>query len=181
MYLADGDIAWTTALANASRFDEASATAIADGLSSAGPPCRSCPAGAVGGRRVGPEYSVWQGMRTRCGNKNHVAWHRYGGRGIRVCDKWSCYEAFLADVGPRPSAAHTLDRVDNDGNYEPGNVRWALPSEQANNNSRNRIIAYAGIADTVTNIAIRFGRRPQLIHSRLAQGWTIERAINFPG
>lgn len=78
------------------------------------------------------EYGIWTGMIQRCENPNVKAFSRYGGRGITVCEAWrNSFEAFLADVGRRPSARHSIDRYpNNDGNYEPGNVRWATPPEQ---------------------------------------------------
>jgi hypothetical protein len=81
----------------------------------------------------GPEYGCWQAMRQRTGNPNNPSWEYYGGRGITMCEQWNDYEVFKADVGPRPSPKHTLDRIDPDGNYEPGNVRWATPWQQMNN------------------------------------------------
>ena len=81
-----------------------------------------------------PEYAAWQGMRARCHRKTHADYQEYGGRGIVVCERWlGSFSAFLADVGLRPSPRHSLDRRNNDGNYEPGNVRWATAKEQANN------------------------------------------------
>jgi hypothetical protein len=86
------------------------------------------------GGRGTREYNAWQAMIQRCGNANHVAFKNYGGRGIVVCNQWiSSFEAFIAHVGARPSALHSLDRIDNDRGYEPGNVRWATSSEQAKN------------------------------------------------
>lgn len=76
-------------------------------------------------------------MRQRCLNPKAIGYKRYGGRGITVCDQWrDSFEAFLADVGPRPSAAHSIDRIDNDGNYEPGNVRWATTAQQHANKTQ---------------------------------------------
>lgn len=77
-----------------------------------------------------PEYKVWAGMRERCNNPNCKSYPNYGGRGITVCDRWKSFESFLLDMGPRPSAKHTLDRKDTNGNYTPENCRWATWSDQ---------------------------------------------------
>lgn len=87
-----------------------------------------------------PEFKAWSGMKNRCLNPRYIRYAEWGGRGITVCEKWiSSYEAFLADVGRRPSPRHSLDRYpDNNGNYEPGNVRWATPEEQSRNRRPRR-------------------------------------------
>jgi len=85
-----------------------------------------------------PEYVAWQGMINRCEVQSRRSWKNYGGRGIRVAEEWRHdFMAFLSHVGPRPSSAHSLDRIDNDGNYRPGNVRWATRDVQ-NANRRPR-------------------------------------------
>jgi len=84
-----------------------------------------------------PEYRIYTGMIARCGNPNSSGYYRYGGRGIKVCDRWlEDFKNFYDDMGPRPSPKHSIDRIDNDGNYEPGNCRWATNAEQVANKSR---------------------------------------------
>lgn len=79
------------------------------------------------------EYMTWRNIRARCGNPKSVNYKYYGGRGIQVCSRWLNFENFFADMGPKPSKSHTIERLNNDGNYEPGNCCWALMSEQAKN------------------------------------------------
>lgn len=78
-------------------------------------------------------YTTWVGMRTRCTNPRAENYKRYGGRGIRVCRRWASFENFLADMGERPSASHSIDRINVQGNYEPANCRWATAAEQLKN------------------------------------------------
>lgn len=137
--------------------------------------------GARAGAEVCSEYDVWAGMRDRCRNPHHQAFAHYGGRGIRVCARWDDFAAFLADAGPRPSPRHSLDRFPNrDGNYEPGNVRWATMREQQRNRVNNRRIEFNGETLCVAEWAERLGMVASTLADRLSSGWSVERAMTAP-
>jgi hypothetical protein len=128
-----------------------------------------------------PEYQTWAKMRRRCENPIDPVYHRYGARGIKVCDRWQSFAAFLEDMGPRPTPQHTIERVNNDGNYEPGNCRWADRTEQANNRRTSRILEHNGEALTVAEWARRTGLRQHTIMARIDRnGWSVERALTTP-
>ncbi len=120
------------------------------------------------------EYRAWQQMRERCSNPRSPAFKRYGGRGITVCDRWQKFEAFFEDMGS--SNGLSIDRKDNNGNYEPGNCRWATRKEQANNHRANRRIEFAGETLTIQQLADRRGLRHDTLSWRLKH-WPIERAL----
>lgn len=82
------------------------------------------------------EYNAWMGMRVRCRDKNYHAYHRYGGRGIKVCDRWDDFKYFFEDMGEAPSSIHQLDRINNDRDYSPDNCKWSTPKENANNRKK---------------------------------------------
>jgi len=93
------------------------------------------------------EYSPWKAMRKRCSNPNDIRYPLYGGRGIKVCDRWNDFANFLSDMGPRPSHAHSIERINNNGNYEPDNCRWASPTEQERNTrGRKGIVPVNGVS-----------------------------------
>lgn len=127
------------------------------------------------------EHSIWNSMIQRCVNSRVKSWPRYGGRGIRVCDRWlNNFAAFYADTAPKPSPEHTLDRIDNDGNYQPGNCRWALDAEQRVNRSDNRLLTFRGEVATLSEWAARVGLKQTTLGRRLKKGWSVERALTEP-
>lgn len=104
---------------------------------------------------ITPEWSAWSSIKTRCYNKNSNTYHKYGGRGIKMCDEWlNSFQAFHDYVGDKPSLAHSIDRIDNNGNYEPGNVRWATGSQQILN-QRVRRNSKTGITGVTINPACK--------------------------
>jgi len=135
--------------------------------------------GHTRGRKFSPEYMSWVAMKARCLNVNSEKYPRYGGRGIKVCDRWrDSYEAFFDDMGTKPDPGHTIERLDNDGHYEPSNCCWAPLEEQANNRSNNRLIAYGGKSLSVAQWAVELGMDYGRLQSRIARGWPIERALD---
>lgn len=125
------------------------------------------------------EYAIWQGMITRCTNSNRPEYKNYGGRGIGVCDEWkSSFENFYNDMGCRPSKKHTVDRIDNDGDYAPENCRWATRTQQARNGRCNRILTFNGLTMCVAEWAEYLGINRGTLNSRLNHyGWSVERTL----
>jgi len=121
-------------------------------------------------------YGIWNSMRTRCENPKAHAYPSYGGRGIKVCERWHDFMNFLEDMG-EPSKGMSLDRIDNDGNYEPDNCRWASTSEQQRNTRRNHFLEFKGERKTVAEWANIVGLTGATIYKRLKRGWTIEDAL----
>lgn len=105
------------------------------------------------------DYELWRTMRRRCYEAGRKEYPNYGGRGIRVCDRWlNSYENFIADMGPRPSRGHSLDRIDPDGDYEPGNCRWADRLIQNNNKRRHpKHLSLQELAAQAVRLANPFG------------------------
>jgi hypothetical protein len=133
-----------------------------------------------GGRT--PEYHCWVDIKGRCLNPNMKFYKDYGGRGIKVCDKWKDdFLAFLADVGLRPSPLHTIDRhPNNDGNYEPGNVRWATRDQQVANRRSTRMVMLDGSRIPVSEACRRLGLNRKTVCGRIDRGWAPEDAITPP-
>jgi hypothetical protein len=122
-------------------------------------------------------------MTSRCANQNDQAYDRYGGRGIKVCERWQSFENFLADMGERP-AGTSLDRYpDPNGDYEPDNCRWATAKQQANNRRlavTARILDHDGLSLTMTEWCARLGIHKATLGGRLARGWSVHKALTVP-
>lgn len=117
------------------------------------------------------EYRIWGSMKTRCNNPASKTYSYYGGRGIKVCARWNDFAAFLSDMGPRPSLGHTLDRIDNCGDYEPGNCRWATKREQMDNRSKPTVkLTLDGLTMPVSCWADRLGLSAFTIWKRVKKG-----------
>ncbi len=127
------------------------------------------------------EYRAWQTMRLRCTDPEHAAYPNYGGRGIAVCDRWlRSVAAFIADMGPKPSEQHEIDRIDNNGNYEPGNCRWATRTENSRNRRSNRLIEHEGETLPLAAWAERYGIARDTLRKRLEAGWPVSEALTVP-
>lgn len=122
-----------------------------------------------------PEYQIWAQMRQRCNNPSHKKYKSYGGRGISVCDRWNqsdSYPFFIQDMGPRPSDEHSIDRINNDGIYEPSNCRWAISEEQAYNKTNNFNIK---VGDIYGKLSFTGNKRyKERNHNPNAKRWELE-------
>ncbi len=126
------------------------------------------------GLRWTPEYIVWRGMFSRCTNPNERAFHNYGGRGIVVCDRWYSFEAFWEDMGSRPSSDHSIDRIDVNGNYEPGNCRWATVKEQQRNKRNTVFVEVDGEKISLADACDRYGIRLSVAYAKISRGLSFE-------
>lgn len=128
------------------------------------------------------EYHVWTRMKSRCYDRRNPSWEHYGGRGIEVCDKWRYdFAAFLADMGRRPAIGYSIERINNDGNYEPSNCRWATAKEQANNRTTTLFVDFRGETKTLLEWADIVGIKYQSLISRIhLRGWSVDDALTKP-
>lgn len=141
------------------------------------------------GKRLGPargthkmsyssECSCWKHMIQRCTNPKNERWDRYGARGIRVCERWTKFENFLEDMGRQPFRGATIERKDNNGNYEPDNCKWATRAEQSRNKRDTVMITHDGKTMCLADWAIELGLNYNTLHNRIrVAGWPIERAL----
>lgn len=138
-------------------------------------------AGNTKNRKVGtPEYNTWAQMLSRCRNPKVKVYPHYGGRGIAVCARWLSYESFLADMGRRPSDEHSLDRIDNEGNYEPKNCRWATRIIQNNNTRRTRYVEIGGVRRKLGEWLRVYEITPGMFYQRTRRGMTEQEALTTP-
>lgn len=136
---------------------------------------------SVHGLAGSTEYRIWCRMRERCNNPNNKDFVNYGGRGIRVCDRWSDPALFILDMGARPSRAHSIERENNSGDYEPGNCYWATVAQQNNNRRNNRQITVNGRTQTLAQWAREAGVSLNCLSRRLDHyGWSLEKAVSTP-
>lgn len=132
------------------------------------------------GMKGTPEYKVWKGINARCNNPNGAGWANYGGRGISVCQRWSGehgFSNFISDMGLRPSDKHTIDRIDNNGNYEPKNCRWATRSQQMMNTRKSRMMTFDGCTKSMKQWSIDLGIPYGRILNRVHRGHSVENSL----
>lgn len=127
------------------------------------------------------EYMIWAGIIQRCENRNLPEYPYYGGRGIRVCDRWrNSFVNFFDDMGPRPSKDYSIDRINPDGNYTPENCRWITRSENSKRARRNKKSKYVVKGETLVEASMRLGCIPEIVYSRIRRGWDLEKAFTVP-
>lgn len=144
------------------------------GTKSCGCLYKECSGTRTHGKSGTPEHKVWNGIKKRCLDPNAPVYSKYGGRGITLCERWRDFSNFLADMGPKPSPSHTIERMDNNGAYEPSNCKWADILTQANN-KRNNVLVSTG--ETLAQFARRKGVKYKAFHKlHRVKGYDIEEA-----
>jgi len=134
-------------------------------------------------KKTHPLYARWSMMRQRCLNPNFPKYPRYGARGITICSEWDDFWTYVGDVGPCPGPGLTLDRVNNNGNYEPSNIRWATHKQQANNRDARwdrRDMTLNGVTHTQAEWSRLLGIDQGTLHRRRKHGWSEERILTTP-
>ncbi|HEV3223934.1 MAG TPA: hypothetical protein VGZ90_13690 [Puia sp.] len=128
------------------------------------------------------EFKAWRAIKSRCSNKKLKCYPHYGGRGIKVSDNWiNSYSTFLSDMGRAPTANHSIERIDNNGDYDPSNCKWATKKEQANNTRSNTFITYKGEILTMGQWAEKMGLSKSTLSNRINYyKWPIEKALTYP-
>lgn len=132
-----------------------------------------------------PLYGTWSSMLTRCYNQNSISYRNYGGRGIKVCDRWlpdnMGFQHFVDDVGERPSSNHTIDRIDVNGDYSPDNCRWATVDQQSNNRRDSVIVYYNGNRVPLTHVCTALGLNYSRVSHQIQKGFDINAIVEHGG
>jgi hypothetical protein len=136
--------------------------------------------GHTKGRKATPIYTAWQGMHKRCYNQKFKYYGDYGGRGIRVCERWHTFENFLEDMTDSWALGLEIDRMDNDGDYTPDNCQWATRHQQSRNKRNNVWLSLGNKTQILADWSRETGLNPQTIQDRLAYGWSVEKALTTP-
>jgi hypothetical protein len=144
--------------------------------------CLKSQENTIHGLSESSEYLSWASMKQRCSNRKNIGFHLYGGRGIKVCERWNdSFCDFYADMGAKPSATHSIDRFpDKNGNYEPGNCRWATPSEQVRNRRTTIVFSVDGLTMPLAEWSEFTGISRDGIALRIKRGWSADEAICLP-
>lgn len=136
--------------------------------------------GETSNGKSSPEYHAWEHMKSRCFNPNCKEYKWYGSRGITVCERWMDFPNFLTDMGRKPLPDLSIERINNDGNYEPGNCKWGTTDEQRNNQRNNRKIEIGGVTANLFQWLSQYQVKKGAYYSRINRGWDVERAITQP-
>lgn len=147
---------------------------LRDGVKSS---CGCVPINRTHGMRGTRIYTIWKNIRARCTNTKERGYANYAGRGIRLCERWYKFENFYSDMGDPPTPKHSIDRINNNGNYEPGNCRWATPTEQARNRRNSVIVEHNGISMTCAEWDQSRGFPQGTIARRIRKGWSVNDAV----
>jgi hypothetical protein len=126
------------------------------------------------------QYRIWKLMHSRCSNEKNNQYQNYGGRGVLVCERWKSFALFFADMGGSYVDGLTIERKDNDGNYEPANCRWATQKEQQNHRRNNHMITWEGLTMTLAQWCDRLGLKYDNTKQRLRLGWSVDKAFMAP-
>ena len=124
------------------------------------------------------EYASWNAMHGRCNNLKSKDYKNWGGRGIEVCDSWNSFENFYKDMGDKPTPNHSIERINNDGNYCKENCRWATKKEQQRNHRGNKVLSFEGLSLTVAEWVEKTGVTRAMIDYRLAKGFSMNKVLS---
>lgn len=127
-----------------------------------------------------PEYKAWCNMRNRCKNPNNPEYKNYGARNVGICPTWDDFRQFYADLGPRPSKDHSLDRIDNDAGYSKANCRWGTRKQQNRNKRSNVRVKINGVTKCKIEWMEQYGLHANLVRDRVKYGWPLEKALTTP-